>query len=149
MAWYDEPVLMTRLLPGLLVLLLAIGCRTPPASVSLDTPAGIARLQRERQADGTERLALLHRGERLFFDGSSTRTLCTRGHPFVDVLLDPETGDVRAFMVHIRDAEGRVAYTLMDENADGEFDKKVDYQNQAVYEWQGGRWVAMKPQPPP
>jgi len=107
------------------------------------------RAQREVLGDGSERLVLLRRGERLFIEEGNTRTLHTRGHPFFDAILDPDSREVRAFMVHIRDAEGRVAYTLMDENADGEFEKKVDYQNQAVYEWKNGQWIHLKPQPAP
>ncbi len=124
------------------------GCQTPTAVVLL-TPEGNARLQYESGSEGAGRLLLLRRGERLFTEEGATRTLHTRGHPLFDAVLDPDTKEVRAFMVHIRDVEGRVAFTLLDENADGEFDKKVDYQTQAVYEWKSGRWIGLKPQPTP
>jgi hypothetical protein len=44
-------------------------------------------------------------------------------------------------MFHIRDAKGDVAFTLMDENADGVYDRKIDYGTKAVYEWKDNLWV--------
>ena len=80
-------------------------------------------------------------GVNRFAKSDNTITAYIQGRPFLNYASGTGEG-IGAYMIHIRDEKGTEAYTLMDENADGIFDRKVDYGTRTVYFWKNGAWVS-------
>lgn len=92
--------------------------------------------------EGGEEFLLVTRGkETIFTKKGNAVAFFAQGRPFSNFATLDQDGIVAAYMIHIRDAEGRDAYTLVDENVDGIFDRKIDYGTKMIYDWAGDRWV--------
>ncbi len=123
----------------LFALLLACGgCSTvKPRNVA---EAGPYQMRYEMK-DGQEELLVTRGQQTLFTKKGESMAVYAQGRPFANFATLGKEGIVAAYMIHIRDAEGKDAYTLLDENVDGIFDRKIDYGTKMIYEWDGSKWV--------
>ena len=143
-----------RLLP--LVLILAAGCSSvkpsgPAAAAGYPedtrlTQAGPYRVHYGRK--GEQDLLLVEKsGQLITLKQGNKVSVYLDGRALLEYVYSEENRAVAAFMVHIRDKDWNVAFTLMDENADGVFDQKIDYGTEAVYTWTNNAWSILKKMP--
>jgi hypothetical protein len=96
-------------------------------------------------SNGTNDMILVLKGtETVCAKIGNTLTVYSNGRSLFNYAEGSGGKTIAAFMIHIRDEKGDIAYTLMDENADGEFDRKIDYGTKEVYEWTDGKWTGKK-----
>lgn len=117
-------------------------------------PAGSAPYAREAAlgpysvkygTDGTNDVLRISKGEENVYSKSGNNiTVYADNRSLFDYVCSSTSTVVAAYMVHVRDSKGNVAFTLMDENADGVFDRKIDYGTKAVYEWKDNQWMKWK-----
>ena len=92
--------------------------------------------------DGTNDFLLVADGNRnLYSTESRDSTVFVGGQSFVDYSDADGDGVVDKFMVSIRDKAGNDTITLVDDNADGTLDHKIDHKAKVVYDWKVNRWV--------
>jgi len=111
----------------------------PPTPQNVPTTAVLGPYRLHLEADGTLRLS---RGSDLLYRHNDRTQILYDGRlPLFEYAADPGKPLRAAYLVHIRDAEGKVAFTLSDEDADGRFDRKIDYGTGEVYRWVNGGWT--------
>ena len=139
-----------KTIPLLFAVILACGCATRPThdrpggsvSPETNTTAALGPYRVRYEADGAAgSLKLTKDDELLYVKTGNSITVYAGNQPIFDYVFTPAGTLTAAFMVHIRAADGTVAFTLMDENADGVFDRKIDYGTKAVYRWKDNQWV--------
>jgi hypothetical protein len=95
--------------------------------------------------DGTNDTLLITKGEaKVYSQTGSKVSVYTDGQSLFDYACGGPDNVLAAYMVHIRDAQGNVAFMLIDENADGVFDRKIDYGTKAIYVWKDNQWATWK-----
>ena len=132
----------TLILCGLLIV--ACGCSTlKHGSTPLSQSATLGPFCIEYGKDGTNDTLRLTKGNELLYSKSGNKiSVYADGRSLFDYASTRSGHVVAAYMVHIRDAQGKIAFTLMDENADGVFDRKIDYGTKAAYVWKDNQWVS-------
>ena len=129
-------------------LVLLCGCSTAHRSNVADTfgystgsrVVEIGPYQIHYGSDGAGDLLLVAQGNHNLFSTQSTHaTAFVGGRSFVD--YTHSDGVVDKFMIHLRDEDGNDTITLIDDNADGTLDHKIDHKNKVVYDWKTDRWV--------
>ena len=91
-------------------------------------------------SDGTNDLLLVAQGNHNLFSTQGTNsTAFVGGRSFVD--YTHSDGVVDKFMIYLRDEDGNDTITLVDVNADGFIDHKIDHKTKVVYDWIIDRWV--------
>lgn len=132
-------------------LVLLCGCATAHRSNVADTigystgshVVEIGPYQIHYGSDGTSDLLLVAQGDHNLFSTQATKsTAFVGGRSFVD--YTHSDGVVNKFMIHLRDEDGNDTITLVDENADGTLDLKIDHKTKVVYDWITDRWVERK-----
>jgi len=86
-------------------------------------------------------LYLLARGNHniISSDGYDT-SVYKNGRPWLSFTTDA-TGTVTNISLTVTDAQGKMIATMIDENADGQWDLKIDMVQKKVFEWRGGKWT--------
>ena len=93
-------------------------------------------------ADGTNDFLLVADGNRnLYSTESRDVTVYAGGQSFFDYSDEDGDGVVDKYMVHIRDKAGNDTITLVDADADGTLDHKIDHKAKVFYDWKADRWV--------
>jgi hypothetical protein len=132
-------------------LVLLCGCSTAHRSNVADTfghstgsrVVEIGPYQIHYGSDGAGDLLLIAQGNHNLFSTQSTNsTAFVGGRSFVD--YTHSDGLVSKFMIHLRDEDGNDTITLIDENADGTLNHKIDHKTNVVYDWITDRWVERK-----
>ncbi len=133
------------------LLIAACGCATvkpagpAEASVSATQGADLGPYHVDYGTDGTNDTLVLTRGnEKLYVKQGGKVSVYFDGRFLFDYAASGPGHAIAAYMVHIRDAKGNLAFTLMDENADGVFDRKIDYGTHATYVWKENVWATEK-----
>ena len=91
-------------------------------------------------SDGTNDLLLVAQGNHNLFSTQATNsTAFVGGRSFIDYMHGD--GVVDKFMIHLRDEDGNDSITLVDVDADGTLDHKIDHKAKTVYDWKIDRWV--------
>ncbi len=136
------------LLAGLFIA--CCGCATF-RNRAVATASGVPENPREAAAgpyrvqvgtDGTnESVRLTKEDETLYLKSGNTITVFAGNQPVFDYAFRSTGTLAAAYFLHIRGADGSVAFTLTDENADGVFDRKIDYGTKAVYRLVDHQWV--------
>jgi hypothetical protein len=144
---------MKTWLTSLIMAATLCGCATTRSS-DVAAAAGYPRDSRVEKAgpysihygsNGSNDLLVVTRGEESVCSKiGNTLTVYARGRSLFNYAEGSGGKIIAAYMIHIRDEQGAIAFTLMDENADGEFDRKIDYGTQEVYEWKDGKWTGKK-----
>lgn len=92
--------------------------------------------------DGTNDFVLLAEGNwdilsRYTGDGTG---VYLDGQPFISFKRSAD-GSVTDLQMNVFDKDGKVKFTLIDTNADGQWDAKIDFVTGKAYVWKGGSWV--------
>jgi hypothetical protein len=96
-------------------------------------------------SDGAKDFLLVQQGDEILYSKKGQAiTVFVAGRSFLDYAYSGKNSMIAAYMIHIRDAKGQDAYTVLDENVDGTFDRKIDYGSKTVYEWKDGKWSPLK-----
>ncbi len=134
-------------------LVLLCGCSTAHRSNVADTfgystgsrVVEIGPYQIHYGSDRTSDLLLVaQENQNLFSTQATNSTAFVGGRSFVD--YTHSDGVVTMFMIHLRDEDGNDTITLMDENADGALNRKIDHKAKVIYDWMTDRWVERKKQ---
>ena len=91
--------------------------------------------------DGTNDFVLLAEGNCNMFSrwtGEGT-DLYLDGRPFINFQRSAD-GSVTNLSMHVLDKHGKEKFTLVDRNADGQWDMKIDEETRKVYGWKDGSW---------
>jgi hypothetical protein len=138
---------------SLIVAALLCGCSTAHRSNVADTfgyttgsrMVEIGSHQVHYGSNGTSDLLLVARGNHNLFSTEATNsTVFVGGRSFVD--YSDEDGVLNKYMIHLRDEDGNDTITLVDDNADGTIDHKIDHNAKRLFDWAGDRWVERKKQ---
>jgi len=62
------------------------------------------------------------------------------GKPFIHFGRSPD-GSLTNLQMHLPDVHGKAGITLIDKNADGQWDFKIDEVTKRVFVWKDGHWV--------
>jgi hypothetical protein len=96
-------------------------------------------------SDGTHDFLLVtKKDEPVYMKAANTFTVYADRRPFLNYASGEGDKTIAAYMIHVRDAKGDDAYTLVDENVDGVFDSKIDFGTKSIYDWKDGKWVRRK-----
>src|SRR5580658_17678 len=90
---------------------------------------------------GTNELVLLSKGNWDMFSrwtGEGTDVYLDGG-PFIHFERNAD-GSVTNLSLHVSDKNGKAEFTLIDRNADGRWDMKIDDVTGKVYVWKDGSW---------
>ena len=63
-----------------------------------------------------------------------------KGLPWLSYKID-DKGNVSHLSMSVTDAEGKDILTMIDENADGQWDIKIDMVQKTVFVWRDGKWT--------
>jgi hypothetical protein len=91
---------------------------------------------------GTNDLVLLCEGKSNLFSrvtGQGT-DIYLNGQPFIHFVQNAD-GSVTNLHMDVLDKDGNPRYSLIDRNADGQWDVKIDDATGKVYVWKNGGWV--------
>lgn len=98
-------------------------------------------------SDGTSNMLLVAEGNHNLYSAEGPdSTIFVSGRSFVDYSDADGDGVVDKFMIHIRDKDGNDTVTLVDDDADGTPDHKIDHKAKVVYDWNKDQWVERKKQ---
>jgi len=125
-----------------------IGCASQQSEVatklgykkSVKVEAGPYQL--EYAHDGTNELVLLAKGNQDIFSkwtGEGTDVYLDGG-PFIHFQRNAD-GSITNLSMQVLDKDGKTKFTLIDRNADGQWDVKIDDATGKVYVWKDGDWV--------
>ena len=92
--------------------------------------------------DGTNDFVLLAEGNWDMFSrwtGEGTDVYLD-GQPFIHFQRSSD-GSVTNLSMQVSDKNGKEKFTLIDRNADGQWDMKIDEATRKVYVWKDGGWV--------
>jgi hypothetical protein len=92
--------------------------------------------------DGTNDFVLLAEGNWDMFSrwtGEGTDVYLD-GRPFINFQRSAD-GTVTNLSMHVLDKDGKEKFTLIDRDADGQWDMKIDDATRKVYGWKDGGWV--------
>ena len=105
--------------------------------------AGPYTLHYGESQDGS--LYLLAKGNQniISCDGPDT-SVYQKGRPWLTFTTNA-TGTVTNLSLTVTDGQGSPVTVFIDENADGQWDLKIDMIRKQVFEWRGDRWVPRKP----
>ena len=143
---FMNPRIFLTLLASLLFL--AAGCVSQRSEVATklgyekSVMVKVGPYQLHYAHDGTNDFVLLTEGNRDLFaryTGEGTDVFLD-GWPFIGFERSAD-GSVTNFSMHVSDIHHKAKYDLVDRNADGQWDMKIDDVTGSVYIWNEGGWV--------
>jgi hypothetical protein len=92
--------------------------------------------------DGTNDFVLLAEGKQDMFSRYTGEGVDVYfdGRPFIHFERSAD-GSVTNLSMQVSDIHGKAKYDLVDRNADGQWDMKIDDETGKVYVWKDGGWV--------